>query len=161
MFTGLGPLTDPHELAYITNMKKISFQETVDRVASENPRYDVQVYYFLREALDFTIKLFDKPLEGPARHVTGTELLDGIRKYALQEYGPITKTVLNRWGIRRCEDFGEIVFLMVESGVLGKTDEDRKEDFSGGYDFETAFTKPFLPVRRPQPVSPAAPASPR
>lgn len=133
-------------------MKKISFQETVDRIARENPQYDGYVYYFLREALDFTIKLFEKPLDGPARHVSGTELLDGIRKYALQEYGPITKTVLNRWGIHRCEDFGEIVFLMVESGVLGKTDEDRKEDFSGGYDFDTAFSKPFRPMHRPNPA---------
>ena len=130
-------------------MKKVSFQETVERITKEFPRYDGQVYYFLREALDFTIKMFDKPVDGPARHVSGSELLDGIRKYALQEFGPITKTVLNRWGIQTCEDFGEIVFIMVEKGVLGKTDEDRKEDFSGGYDFDTAFKKPFLPTHRP------------
>jgi uncharacterized repeat protein (TIGR04138 family) len=130
-------------------MKKVSFQETVERIVQEIPRYDGQVYYFLREALDYTIKLFEKPIEGPARHVSGTELLDGIRKYALQEFGPITKTVLNRWGVRCCEDFGEIVFIMVEKGVLGKTDEDRKEDFSGGYDFDAAFRKPFLPAHRP------------
>jgi len=133
-------------------MKKISFQETVERIARENPCYDGHVYYFLREALDYTIKLFDKPLDGPSRHVSGTELLDGIRKFALQEFGPMTKTVLNRWGIKRCEDFGEIVFLMVESGVLGKTDEDRKEDFSGGYDFDTAFSKPFQPAQRSTPT---------
>jgi uncharacterized repeat protein (TIGR04138 family) len=88
--------------------------------------------------------------------VTGGELLDGIRKFALKEYGPLTLTVLNHWGIRRCEDFGELVFIMVEKGLLGKTDEDRKEDFSGGYDFESAFRKPFLPERRP--VSNSAPA---
>lgn len=130
-------------------MKKVSFQETVERITQEVPRYDGQVYYFLREALDFTIKLFEKPIEGPTRHVSGTELLDGIRKYALQEFGPLAKTVLNRWGVHRCEDFGEIVFIMVEKGVLGKTDEDRKEDFSGGYDFDVAFRKPFLPAHRP------------
>lgn len=127
-------------------MKKVSFQEMVDRIVSEQPRYDAQAYYFLREALDFTIKLFEKPVEGPARHVSGGELLDGIRKYTLQEFGPLAKTVLNRWNIHQCEDFGEIVFIMVEKGVLGKTDEDRKEDFSGGYDFDTAFRKPFRPT---------------
>lgn len=134
-------------------MKKISFQESVERMVQEDPRYCREVYYFLREALDFTIKLFEKPAEGPSRHVSGGELLDGIRQYAIKEYGPITKTVLNRWGIRCCEDFGEVVFLMVEKGVLGKTDEDRKEDFSGGYDFESAFVKPFQPSRRAAQVS--------
>lgn len=129
-------------------MKKVSFQEVVERLVAENPSYNAQVYYFLREALDFTIKLFEKPTEGPARHVSGSELLDGIRKYALQEFGPLTMTVLNHWGIVRCEDFGEIVFLMVEKGVLGKTDEDRKEDFTGGYDFDTAFRKPFRPSQK-------------
>lgn len=135
-------------------MKKVSFQETVERITAENPRFDGQVYYFLREALDFTIKMFEKPVDGPSRHVSGGELLDGIRKFALQEFGPMTKTVLNRWGIHRCDDFGDIVFIMVEKGVLGKTDEDRKEDFSGGYDFDTAFCKPFRPTQR---VVPAAP----
>lgn len=138
-------------------MKKVSFQEMVELMTREFPRFDGQVYYFLREALDFTIKLFEKPLEGPGRHVSGTELLDGIRKFALQEYGPIAKTVLNRWGIHRCEDFGEVVFIMVEKGVLGKTDEDRREDFSGGYDFETAFVQPFRPALRKSSVAPEVP----
>jgi uncharacterized repeat protein (TIGR04138 family) len=128
-------------------MKKRSFHETVESIVRDNPSYSSHAYFFMREALDFTIKVFEKPLDGPGRHVSGGELLDGIRKYALQEFGPITKTVLNSWGIHRCEDFGEIVFIMVEKGVLGKTDEDRKEDFSGGYDFEAAFSKPFRPVR--------------
>jgi uncharacterized repeat protein (TIGR04138 family) len=129
-------------------MKKSNFHETVEQLALENPKFDSNVYFFMREALDFTIKMLEKPADGAARHVTGGELLDGIRKYALQEFGPITKTVLNRWGIERCEDFGEIVFIMVEKGVLGKTDEDRQEDFTGGYDFETAFCKPFRPTRK-------------
>jgi uncharacterized repeat protein (TIGR04138 family) len=141
-------------------MKKASFHETIEQIRAEHRPYDVQAYYFLREALDYTIKLFEKPTEGPARHVSGTELLDGIRKYALQEFGPITKTVLNRWGIHRCEDFGELVFIMVEKGVLGKTDEDRREDFAGGYDFDIAFKKPFMPNRRPSvPSEPAAAAT--
>jgi len=129
-------------------MKKISFHEAVEKICAEQKQFDAQVYYFMREALDFTIKLFEKPTAGAGRHVSGGELLDGIRKYALQEYGPIAKTVLNRWGVFRCEDFGEIVFLMVEKGILGKTDEDRKEDFAGGYDFDHAFNQPFRPARK-------------
>lgn len=140
-------------------MKKISFQEAVETITRDNPRYSSQAYYFLREALDFTIKLFEKPLDGPARHVSGGELLDGIRKYALKEFGPITMTVLANWGITRCEDFGEIVFIMVEKGLLGKTDEDRKEDFLGGYDFDTAFRKPFRPEHKRVPANASATVS--
>ena len=110
----------------------------------EDPRYDVQAYEFLREALDFTIKLLNKPASGPTRHISGGELLEGIRQFAIREFGPMALTVLNRWGVRRCEDFGDMVFNLVGKGVLGKTDRDRKEDFSGGYDFEQAFRHPFL-----------------
>ena len=72
----------------------------------------------------------------------------GIRQLSLQEFGPLTKTVLNAWGIQRCEDFGDIVFNMVEKGVLGKAEEDRREDFASGYDFDVAFRKPYRPRAR-------------
>lgn len=133
-------------------MKKLSFQEALDQIVNEDPRYDEQAYHFMREALDFTIKLLEKPAEGPGRHVTGGELLEGIRQYALKEYGPIAMTVLSRWGVSRCEHFGDIVFNMVGKGILGKNEEDRREDFAGGYEFDTAFRKPFRP-RSAQPSS--------
>ena len=124
-------------------MKKVVFQEAVEQLAKSDQRYDENAYSFLREALDFSIKLLNKPQQGPGRHVSGQELLEGIRQFALQEYGPMAKTVLANWGITRCEDFGELVFNLVEAGVLGKTEADRKEDFGGGYDFDAAFRRPF------------------
>jgi len=63
-------------------------------------------------------------------HVTGQELLEGIRQYALQQYGPMTVTVFEEWGVNHCRDFGEIVFNMVESGLLQKTETDTRNDFS-------------------------------
>lgn len=135
-------------------MKQGDFQETLNRIVAEDHRYDEQAYHFLREALDFTIKLLDKPHEGKGRHVSGAELLEGIRQFALKEYGPLALTVLRTWGITRCEDFGEVVFNMVQHGLLGKTDDDRREHFSGGYDFDTAFRKPFRPRARATPAGP-------
>ncbi len=136
-------------------MKKVSFQEALPQLLERDPRFTEDAYHFLREALDFTVKLLDKPVEGPGRHVSGQELLEGIRQYAVKEYGPMALRVLNTWGIRRTDDFGEIVFNMVESGLLGKTDEDRKEDFAGGYDFEVAFVQPFRSRRSQQQSAPA------
>jgi len=133
-------------------MKHTDFNEALRNILGRDNRYAPDAYLFLREALDFTIKLLQKPDKGPARHVSGAELLDGIRQYALQEFGPLALRVLNHWGVKRCEDFGEIVFNLVEAGALGKTDEDRREDFAGGYDFERAFTVPF------RPEAPATPA---
>jgi uncharacterized repeat protein (TIGR04138 family) len=131
-------------------MHKIDFEEALRKIVAADPRYETQAYHFVREALDFTVKMLSKPVDGPGRHVSGAELLDGIRQHALQEFGPIAKTVLNRWGISHSEDFGEIVFNLVEQGILGRTDEDKREDFRGGYTFDEAFVRPFLPASRRQ-----------
>ncbi|MGD0744369.1 MAG: Minf_1886 family protein, partial [Verrucomicrobiota bacterium] len=70
---------------------------------------------------------------------------DGIRQFALQQFGPMAVTVFEEWGVRHCSDFGEIVFNMVEIGLLAKTDRDSRDDFQNGYDFTDAFRKPFWP----------------
>jgi uncharacterized repeat protein (TIGR04138 family) len=126
-------------------MKKVVFQEAVEQIAKKDGRYHGNAYFFLREALDYSIKAMNKPTSGPGRHISGQELVEGIRQFALQEYGPLAKTVLGHWGVRRCEDFGELVFNLVEAGVLGKTETDRREDFAGAYDFDAAFRKPYRP----------------
>lgn len=82
------------------------------------------------------------------RHVSGQELLKGIREYALGQFGPMAMTVLDDWGIHTCRDFGEIVFNMVEIGLLAKTDADTRSDFDGGYEFVEAFRNPFLPSHK-------------
>jgi uncharacterized repeat protein (TIGR04138 family) len=133
----------------LKRMHDINFDEELDKIVAKDPRYTREAYLFVREALDHTQKMIVKQEkeEGP-RHVSGRQLLEGSRDYALQQFGPMALTVLNEWGIRRCEDLGEIVFNMVENSLLAKTDQDTREDFAGGYDFEEAFRKPFVPVNR-------------
>jgi uncharacterized repeat protein (TIGR04138 family) len=126
-------------------MKRHRFEESLAQIVKEDPRYPIDAYLFLRHALDYTIRMLNKPENGPGRHVSGQELLDGIRQCALQEFGPIARTVLRTWGINRTEDFGDMVFNLVSHGLLGKTEKDSKADFAGGYDFHAAFTAPFLP----------------
>lgn len=126
-------------------MRQIDFVGAVERICRKDPRYDSAAYFFLREALDFTVKMLDRPRRGPGRHVTGQELLEGVRRYALQEFGPMALTVLTTWGVKQTGDFGDMVFNLVETGVLGKTSEDKKEDFANGYSFDEAFAAPFKP----------------
>lgn len=126
-------------------MHEISFEETLPQIIAKDPRYSRDAYLFIREALDFTQKNVAKEINGQLRHISGQELLGGIREFALQQFGPMAMLVLEEWGIKRCEDFGEIVFNMVEASLLAKTDTDSREDFKNGYDFFKAFRKPFLP----------------
>ena len=142
-------------------MHEDAFLKVIETIRAKDTRYGPDAYLFLREALDYTSKVLNKASEGPRRHVSGKELIDGIRAYALQEFGPLALTVLRSWGIRLTADFGEIVFNLVESGILGRTEQDRKEDFADGYDFYDAFARPFLPrARRRAGKSRAASARP-
>ncbi|MBI3985284.1 MAG: hypothetical protein HY343_00030 [Lentisphaerae bacterium] len=122
----------------------------IREILKTDPRYAFEAYVFVREALEFTVKQLNKPAETETRHVSGVELLEGIRQYALQEFGAMAQTVFHNWGVRRCEDFGAIVFNMVNRNILRKRAEDTLDDFSGGYDFTTAFRRPFEPDPQPK-----------
>lgn len=114
--------------------------EKIEKVVEENKPYTLDAFKFVLDALHETVSALDQP-----RHVSGRELLDGIRTYALKCYGPLAKTVLNYWGIRETEDFGRIVFLLVDIGLLRKQPEDKIEDFRGVYDFQEAFSTAINP----------------
>ena len=127
-------------------MQKLDFGEKLDQIVQQDQRYDREAYYFLRDALEHTVKQRKKAKECGG-HVSGQQLLEGVRQYALKMYGPMVPTVFVYWGIRRCEDFGEMVYNFIREGVFGKTETDSIEDFSGGYDFHEAFVLPYLPQK--------------
>jgi uncharacterized repeat protein (TIGR04138 family) len=139
------------------SMQEISLEDVLERILAHDSRYHRDAYVFVREALDFTQKVNGKEVPsgkhrvGPPpveSHVSGQELLQGIRNFSLKEFGPMAITVFEEWGITSCADFGNIVFNMVETGLLSKTDKDCHDDFAGGYDFQEAFRKPFLPANK-------------
>ena len=132
-------------------MQKIGFAEALELIIAEDPRYDHEAYIFLRDALDFTIKQLKKNKEDPTRHVTPPQLLDGVRQFALKEFGPMSTTVFSYWGVKNCGDFGEMVFNLIRIGIFGKTETDTIEQFQNHYDFEEAFVVPFRP-QNPSPT---------
>ncbi len=130
------------------------FDEIVELICKEDPRFDRRAYSFTRQGLDYAVKELkkrDSDRAGRSLHVTGPELLKGLRAYALDQFGPLAITVLGGWGIRRCADFGDIVFSLIDYHVFSKTESDRREDFAEVFDFEDAFVKPFLP-KHPRPA---------
>ena len=128
-------------------MQKIGFAEALESIVANNPRYHRDGYIFLRDALDFTTTQQKKIKGVSVRHVTGPELLDGVRQYALKEFGPMVMTVFDSWGIQSCEDVGHMVFNLIGAGVFGKTEEDSIKDFKNVYDFKEAFVRPFAPTK--------------
>jgi len=132
-------------------MQKIGFAEALETIVTSDPRYQREAYIFLRDALDFTTKQQKKVKGTAVRHVSGPELLQGVRQYALKEFGPMVVTVFDSWGIRSTVDIGHMVFNLIGAGIFGKTDEDSIEDFKAIYDFQDAFVKPFAPESKIEP----------
>ena len=113
-----------------------SFLTKIEGILEKNSSYKFEAYTFVLAALHDTVTRLKKP-----RHITGQELALGIRKYALDQFGPMAKTVLHHWGIRTTLDFGEIVFALIDAKLLSKQPEDKLEDFDKVYEFEESFGK--------------------
>lgn len=117
------------------------------RLLADSGGYSIEACRFIRDGLAHTVEhLHDDrdPLdEDESRHVSGQELCLGLRDYALQRYGRLAKSVLGRWGIRRTEDFGNIVFAMIEAGLMRQSEDDVLTDFAGVFDFDEEFLEPL------------------
>ena len=117
-------------------------------------RYHRDAYFFVFEALRYAQEQMGiggmiSPLASDPdeeRHVTGQQLCEAIRQYAVQQYGMLAKNVLNEWGVRTTGDFGEIVFNLIEIGQMKKTESDRRQDFENVFDFDDGLQDAFVPI---------------
>ena len=110
----------------------------MDRIRLRESRYDERAYLFVLAALEFCQQHLPE-----RRHLTGRELAVGCRDLALHRYGVLARTVLDHWGIRDSSDLGEIVFTLVDLGLLMSQPQDTKEDFFAVFDFHTAFDRDY------------------
>lgn len=106
----------------------------LDKLRERHPRYHETAYVFVLSALHHVIEQLPEP-----RHITGRELAEGVRDLALQRFGPMARDVIEHWGIESTADVGQLVFALVEAGILIKQDEDDLADFVGVFDFDEAF----------------------
>ncbi len=114
--------------------EKRDFYTVVEEICGLDKRYKPDAYEFLLQALHVT----QDKLKRQA-HVTGRELLEGIREFAIAQYGVMARTVLRHWGITKTQDFGAIVFNMIDKKLLSRSETDTLEDFKDVYDFNDAF----------------------
>jgi uncharacterized repeat protein (TIGR04138 family) len=120
----------------------------LDEVVQRDPRYPLEAYEFLFAALTHTLHMLGRetPQEGAAQqdsHVSGPQLLEGVRDLALREYGLMARTVFRLWGINRTADFGELVFNLVEANLMSKTPSDSREDFEEVYDLDQVLVRDY------------------
>lgn len=127
-------------------MRVANLEDDIKKIVAADPRYPYDAYVFVQEALKHTQRALGRN-KTDEKHVGGKELLEGIRLYALKNFGPMVPTMLEEWGIHTCEDFGEIVFNMIKHQVASKRESDSVDDFKGGYNFYDAFRKPFVPSK--------------
>jgi len=132
----------------------LDFGLNVVQILEEDKRYDMEAYIFVMNALQYTLGKMDEH-----RHVSGRELLSGIREFCLLQFGPMSKVVLEHWGVRNTYDFGEIVFKLVDAGMMSRRPEDTIEEFRDVYDFKTAFDKPYRRALSPKIIKKNASAS--
>lgn len=125
------------------SMNGIIIDEAVlERLRERNPRFHETAYLFVLSSLHYVIERLPEQ-----RHISGRELAEGVRDLALERFGPMARTVLEHWGIRATADLGDLVFALVECGVLIKQDEDAMEDFHEVFDFDEVFERDY-PRRR-------------
>jgi len=128
-------------------MSKAKFNAAVETIIQRDSTYDKEAYLFLRESLEHTVQTTraDELIEH--RHVSAKELLDGLRDFAIKEFGPMSLAVLEAWGVTCGKDVGKIVYNLIEEGVFGRSEYDHPKDFENWQDFELAFQKPFRATR--------------
>jgi uncharacterized repeat protein (TIGR04138 family) len=113
-------------------------------LALKDGRFSPEAFRFLFESLPHAMRLSGKEnAEGAERHVTGQEVLEGMRVHAEQLFGPLAAAVWRSWGVRETLDWGKIVFLLVENGLLNRQDSDTIEDFRAGFDFDEVFVRRY------------------
>jgi len=129
-------------------------QRALIELTQKDRRFSLEAYIFVQESLSYahtSMSLGSSEAssagEETDRHMTGQQLCGAIREYAREQYGYMAKAVLNNWGLQTTGDFGDIVYNLIEIGMMKKSENDRREDFDDVYDFETAFVEDFQITR--------------
>ena len=124
----------------------------IKKLLDDDPRYPLEAYQFVREGLAYAHNVLNMAGDGQdptlletqaERHLTGQQLCEAIREYAVEQYGYMARTVLGNWGLHSTSDFGDVVYNLINVGLMKQSKEDRREDFNDVYDFDQVFGEDF------------------
>ena len=123
-----------------------NYLKVLESIVRKDPRYPIEALVFVQNAVSYTVDKLYRSKNRKIKHISGPQLLDGIKDFALQQFGPMAVDIFEYWGITNTEDFGKIVFKLVDHNLLSARKEDKLEDFKNGYDFDEVFNKKFQPT---------------
>ncbi len=130
--------------------------DPIRKIAKQDGRYALDAFQFLFEALDYAVRHAGKEdAQGAERHVSGRDLVQAMREFGLAQFGPLAADVWRRWGVNSTFDWGRIVFLLVESGLLNRQESDTIEEFRDVFDLDEAFVRSYTPTL-PEELGPGA-----
>lgn len=116
-------------------MPQLAFRDGImERILAREPRFSESAYLFVLSALEFCQTRLPE-----RRHISGRELAVACRDLALERYGVMARPVLEHWGVRATSDLGDIVFTLVELGMLISQPSDTRDEFLAVFDFDRAF----------------------
>ena len=122
-------------------------RDPLREVWKRDRRYSLEAYRFLFDSLEHAVRLTGRDgQEGVGRHVTGQELLEGMRVHALSQFGPLAAAVWRSWGVNETLDWGRIVFRLIDAQLINRQEEDTIDDFRDGFDLDEAFVNRYRPV---------------
>lgn len=145
-------LADRATVCYISTMpvgEPTEYEQRLRSAVERAGRFSVEAFEFVQAGLAWTSDRIhgttpdDQPRSGRNRHITGQQLCEGLRELAIERWGYLARTVLRNWGIVRTEDFGCIVYALIDEGIFSKTDEDSPDDFIDVFDFADAFERHY------------------
>lgn len=129
-------------------MAALTLEAKLEEIAHSDRRYAFEAYQFVFEALDYVLANPGCRRSPLGRHVTVTDLLEGMRRFGLEHYGPLARCVFESWGVYATDDFGEIVFRLIDKNLLHQGEHDRREDFAGAFDFHEVFEAGYQPAQK-------------
>lgn len=121
--------------------KEKKFRDTIERIVDHDPRYAVDAYEFINQAVSYTASQLKRSRKTKNPHISGQELLKGISEYAIDQFGPLAGEVMKTWGLKDGSSIGNVVFNMVEQQLLYANKDESVKDFHG--DFKSLFKTPF------------------
>lgn len=116
-------------------------EKTLQDVVEELDTFPLEAFIFLHEGLAYTVHAIHGQRKSPEQnmHVSGQQLCEGLRDFAVMKYGMLAGTVMRRWGVNCTLDFGKMVYSLIDAGLMSKTEADSLDDFRNAYDFHAAF----------------------
>jgi uncharacterized repeat protein (TIGR04138 family) len=123
----------------VSALSQLAFRDGImDRIRMREPRFDERAYFFVLAALEYCQQRLDE-----RRHISGRELALACRDLALDRFGVMSRLVLEHWGLRSTADIGDVVFTLVELGLLRSQPSDSRDEFTGVYAFDQAFEREY------------------